>query len=120
MEYTSLVQSLKKSLSSTLAYFYPLAGRLKKGESGRTEIDFTEGGVEFKEASIIVPFEHLEKDRFRHKSFFQKLTAEVDQSVDENYSRPLLSIQVFQELLAYSIDWEVNINLFSGISGHGI
>ncbi|XP_059064518.1 shikimate O-hydroxycinnamoyltransferase-like [Cryptomeria japonica] len=87
-EYTSLIQDLKKSLSSVLVYFYPLAGRLKKGESGRTEVDLTDGGVEFKEASISVPLEDLEKDGFR------KLGPEVNLSADENYNRPLLSIQV--------------------------
>ncbi|GLJ35436.1 hypothetical protein SUGI_0712690 [Cryptomeria japonica] len=94
IEYTSLIQGLKKSLSSILVYFYPLAGRLKNGEAGRAEIDCTDGGVEFKEASISVPFEELEKDGFLRKPFYPKLAPEVDPSAYEKYSRPLVSIQV--------------------------
>ncbi|XP_059064286.1 hydroxycinnamoyltransferase 2-like [Cryptomeria japonica] len=84
---------MKKSLSSVLVYFYPLAGRLKKGDSGRTEVDCNDEGVEFREASINIPFKDLEKDGFHRKSFFPKLVHEIHLSVDENYSRPLLLIQ---------------------------
>ncbi|XP_059065153.1 hydroxycinnamoyltransferase-like isoform X2 [Cryptomeria japonica] len=94
MEYTSLIQDLKKSLSSILVYFYPLTGWLKNGELGRTEVDFTDGGVEFKVASASVQFEDLEKDGFRSRPFFQSLARNVDDTVDESYRRPLLSIQV--------------------------
>ncbi|XP_059064524.1 BAHD acyltransferase DCR-like [Cryptomeria japonica] len=94
IEYPSVIQGLKKSLSSILVYFYPLAGRLITGESGRTEVDLTDGGVVFKEASASVQFEDMEKDGFRRKPFFEKLAPEVDLSTNENHSKPLLSIQV--------------------------
>ncbi|GLJ34165.1 hypothetical protein SUGI_0686830 [Cryptomeria japonica] len=59
-DYSSLIQGMKKSLATVLVYFYPLAGRLKKGESGRTEVDCNDEGVEFREASINIPFKDLE------------------------------------------------------------
>ncbi|GLJ33977.1 hypothetical protein SUGI_0683370 [Cryptomeria japonica] len=92
-EYSSLIEGLKKSLSSVLVYFYPLAGRLKMGESGRLEVDCNDEGVEFREASINILFQDLEKDGFRRKPFFPKLVHEVDLSADETYTRPLLLIQ---------------------------
>ncbi|GLJ35442.1 hypothetical protein SUGI_0712830 [Cryptomeria japonica] len=94
IKYPSVIQGLKKSLPSILVYFYPLAGRLITGEWGRTEVDLTDGGVVFKEASASVQFEDMEKDGFRRKPFFEKLAPEVDLSADENHSKPLLSIQV--------------------------
>ncbi|XP_057835024.2 hydroxycinnamoyltransferase [Cryptomeria japonica] len=93
-DYSSLIQGMRESLSSILVYFYPLAGRLKKGESGRMEVDCNDEGVEFMEASINIPFQDLEKDGFRRKPFFPKLVQEVNLSEDENYSRPLLLIQI--------------------------
>ncbi|XP_057835032.2 spermidine hydroxycinnamoyl transferase [Cryptomeria japonica] len=77
-----------------MVYFYPLAGRLRNSESGRPEIDCNDGGVEFREATSNIAFQDLEKDGFQHKPFFRKLVHEVNDSVDEYYSRPLLSIQV--------------------------
>ncbi|XP_057835007.1 BAHD acyltransferase DCR-like [Cryptomeria japonica] len=85
---------MKRSLSSVLVYFYPLAGRLKKGESGRMEVDCNDEGAEFREASINIPFKDIEKDGFCRKSFFPKLVHDINLSVNENYSRPLLLIQV--------------------------
>ncbi|GLJ34174.1 hypothetical protein SUGI_0686930 [Cryptomeria japonica] len=93
-EHSSLIQGMKRSLSSVLVHFYPLAGRLKKGESGRTEVDCNDEGVEFSEASINIPFQDLEKDGFRRKPFFPKLVHEVNLSEDENFSIPLLLIQI--------------------------
>ncbi|XP_059064285.1 hydroxycinnamoyltransferase-like [Cryptomeria japonica] len=75
-EYSSLIQGMKKSLSSVLVHFYPLAGRLKKGESGRTEIDCNDEGVEFREASINIPFKDLEKDGFKQRWVFHVTTFE--------------------------------------------
>ncbi|GLJ34164.1 hypothetical protein SUGI_0686820 [Cryptomeria japonica] len=92
-EYSSLIQGMKKSLSSVLVHFYPLAGRLKKGESGRTEIDCNDEGVEFREASINIPFKDLEKDGFKRKPFFPKLVHEINLFAEENHNRSLLSIQ---------------------------
>ncbi|GLJ34176.1 hypothetical protein SUGI_0686980 [Cryptomeria japonica] len=93
-DYSSLIQGMKRSLSSVLVYFYPLAGRLKKGESGRMEVDCNDEGAEFREASINIPFKDIEKDGFCRKSFFPKLVHDINLSVNENYSRPLLLIQV--------------------------
>ncbi|GLJ40767.1 hypothetical protein SUGI_0842910 [Cryptomeria japonica] len=94
IQFHPLIQGLKRSLSSVLVHFYPLAGRLKKGESGRMEVDCTNGGVQFMEASISVPFQDLEKNGFRYKPYFQKLVPNVNLFADENHSTPLLSIQV--------------------------
>ncbi|XP_057833148.2 hydroxycinnamoyltransferase [Cryptomeria japonica] len=93
-QYSSIVESLKKSLSSVLVYFYPLAGRLDKGESGRPEIDCNDAGVEFLEASIDMPFSSLERDGFQYKPFFQNLVPKVHPLQDHNCSTPFLSVQV--------------------------
>ncbi|GLJ33985.1 hypothetical protein SUGI_0683500 [Cryptomeria japonica] len=92
-KYSTLIEGLKKSLSSVLVYFYPLAGRLKMGESGRIEVDCNDEGVGFREAPINILFQDLEKDGFRCKPFFPELVHEVDLSADETYTRPLLLIQ---------------------------
>ncbi|XP_057816502.1 tabersonine-19-hydroxy-O-acetyltransferase-like [Cryptomeria japonica] len=94
-EYSSIVDSLKKSLSSVLVHFYPFAGQLVIGEiSGRPEIDCNDGGVEFVEASMDIPFNDLEKEEFQHKPFLKTLVQIVHPSQrHENFNTPLLSIQ---------------------------
>ncbi|GLJ43341.1 hypothetical protein SUGI_0900280 [Cryptomeria japonica] len=49
-DFESMVERLKKSLSETLVYFYPLAGRLKTCD-GEVYIDCNDSGAEFIEAS---------------------------------------------------------------------
>uniref|UniRef100_A0A0C9RJ01 TSA: Wollemia nobilis Ref_Wollemi_Transcript_15217_1661 transcribed RNA sequence n=1 Tax=Wollemia nobilis TaxID=56998 RepID=A0A0C9RJ01_9CONI len=93
-EFSSVVERLKESLSLVLVYFYPLAGRLDKGESGREEINCNDGGVEFIEASINIPFDEVEKDKFQHKAFFESLVRMAHPLHQQNYDTPLLSIQV--------------------------
>ncbi|GLJ43004.1 hypothetical protein SUGI_0892530 [Cryptomeria japonica] len=93
-QYSSIVEGLKKSLSSVLVYFYPLAGRLDKGESDRLEVDCNDAGVEFVEASIDMPFSFLERDGFQYKPFFQDLVPKVHPLQDHNCSRSFLSVQV--------------------------
>ncbi|KAH9329742.1 hypothetical protein KI387_001850, partial [Taxus chinensis] len=89
-KYCSMVDSLKKSLSSVLVYFYPLAGRLDQDETGRPEIDCNDGGVQFIEASMDLPFHLLEKQEFQYKPFFQTLVP----LAQGNNNSPLLSVQV--------------------------
>ncbi|GLJ43862.1 hypothetical protein SUGI_0914240 [Cryptomeria japonica] len=93
-DYSSVIENLKNGLSLVLVHFYPLAGQMKISESGRPEVECNNRGVEFKEVSINVPFHDLEKDGFQRKPFFKNLVHEADNSADENYGRPLLSIQV--------------------------
>eukprot|EP00253_Pinus_taeda_P010973 PITA_10973 len=98
MDFSTITEKLKRSLSLVLVDFYPFAGRLdiKREESGRPEIDYNDRGVEFAEASIGMAFEELEKEEFRHKSFFKELVRNHDCDTSENgtYDEPLLSIQV--------------------------
>ncbi|KAH9289081.1 hypothetical protein KI387_033198 [Taxus chinensis] len=89
-DYFSIVDSLQKSLSQVLVDFYPLAGRLEKGVSGRPQVDCNDGGVEFIEASIKVAFHDLEKDGFQHKPFFESLV----RTDRDNHSALFLTIQV--------------------------
>ncbi|GLJ46929.1 hypothetical protein SUGI_0990330 [Cryptomeria japonica] len=95
-EFSSIVDSLKKSLSSVLVHFYPFAGQLVIGqESGRPEIDCNDGGVEFVEALMDMPFKDLEKEEFQRKPFFKTLVQIVHPyQQHEIYNTPLLSIQV--------------------------
>eukprot|EP00253_Pinus_taeda_P008477 PITA_08477 len=98
MDFSTITEKLKRSLSLVLVDFYPFAGRLdiKGEESGRPEIDCNDRGVEFVEASIGMAFEELEKEEFRHKSFFKELVRNHDCDTSENgtYDGRLLSIQV--------------------------
>lgn len=98
MDFCTIAENLKRSLSLVLVDFYPFAGRLdiKAEESGRPEIDCNDGGVEFVEASIDMAFAELEKEEFRHKSLFKELVRNHDRDTSENgtYDGPLLSIQV--------------------------
>eukprot|EP00253_Pinus_taeda_P024350 PITA_24350 len=98
MDFCTIAENLKRSLSLVLVEFYPLAGRLdiKGEESGRPAIDCNDGGVEFVEASIRMAFEELVKEEFRHKNFFKERVRNHDRDTSENgtYDGPLLSIQV--------------------------
>ncbi|GLJ46915.1 hypothetical protein SUGI_0989890 [Cryptomeria japonica] len=95
-EYSSVLDGLKKSLSSVLVHFYPFAGQLIIGqESGRPEIDCNDGGVEFVEASSNINFQDLEKEGFQRKPFFKSLVQIAHPfQQHETYNTPLLSIQV--------------------------
>lgn len=92
LEFSTIVETLKRSLSLVLVDFYPFAGRfdMNEGESGRPELDCNDSGVEFVEASIDMAFQDAEKDDFQHKNFFKELVRRRQQ----NYDVPLLSIQV--------------------------
>lgn len=100
MEFSTIAEKLKRSLSLVLVDFYPFAGRLdiEGEESGRPEIECNDGGVEFVEASIAMAFGDLEKEGFRHRSLFNELVRNHDRdrntSENGNCDRPLLSIQV--------------------------
>lgn len=104
MEFSTIVEKLKSSLSLVLVDFYPFAGRLdiEGDESGRPEIDCNDGRVEFVEASIAMAFGDLEKEGFRHRSLFKELFRNLDHDRDslENRTcdRPLLSIQTRSQL----------------------
>ncbi|KAH9324622.1 hypothetical protein KI387_004800, partial [Taxus chinensis] len=50
-DFQSVVELLKKSLSQTLLYFYPLAGRLAISAEGVVYIDCNDTGADFIEAS---------------------------------------------------------------------
>lgn len=91
-EFSTIVETLKGSLSSVLVDFYPFAGRLdiQAGDSSRPEVDCNDGSVKFVEASIDVTFQELEKDDFQHKRFFEQLAVMNESS----YDAPLLTIQV--------------------------
>lgn len=91
-EFSTIVESLKRSLSLVLVDFYPFAGRLdmKGGESGRPEVDCNDGGVEFVEASINMTLQDLEDNNFQYKNFFNQLV----QMRHEHCDASLLSIQV--------------------------
>uniref|UniRef100_A0A0D6QVS0 Uncharacterized protein n=2 Tax=Araucaria cunninghamii TaxID=56994 RepID=A0A0D6QVS0_ARACU len=93
-EYSLVVDRLRESLSSVLVYFYPLAGRIDNGESGRPAIDCNDDGVEFVEASIDMPFQLLERDGFERRPFFQTLVRVANPLLHQNYTPPVLSIQV--------------------------
>jgi hypothetical protein len=50
-QFISAVELLKKSLSESLVYFYPLAGRLITSSDGVLYIDCNDAGADFIEAS---------------------------------------------------------------------
>lgn len=94
LDFTAVTEMLKRSLALVLVEFYPVAGRLSTKGSGRPEIDCNDAGVDFVEASIDMAFEDLEKDGFRHRSFFKEFVPLRDASKHENYDGSLFSVQV--------------------------
>lgn len=83
--------SLRQALSNALVFFYPLAGRLKRGEDGCLEIDCNDEGALFIEAvtdSVIDDF-----GDFAPTAQLLKLIPKVDYSNGIS-SYPLLLVQV--------------------------
>ena len=89
-------EKLAAALAKTLVPFYPMAGRLKRGEGGRIEIDCNAQGVLLVEAeadAVIADFGEFAPDpRFR------QLVPQVDYSQDIS-SFPLLVLQVCRTFL---------------------
>lgn len=82
---------LKEALSRALVLFYPMAGRLKRDEDGRIEIDCNAEGVLFVEAetsSVVDDF-----GDFAPTMELRKLIPPVDYS-DGISSYPILVLQV--------------------------
>lgn len=88
-------EKLTAALGRALVPFYPMAGRLKRGEEGRIEINCNAGGVLLVEAeadAVVADFGEFAPDpRFR------QLVPQVDYSQDIA-SFPLLVLQVWQTL----------------------
>ncbi|KAH7280133.1 hypothetical protein KP509_37G053300 [Ceratopteris richardii] len=93
---SSLVQSLKCSLSLCLVHYYCWSGRLSKGidPPHRLFIDCNDAGVEFVEAFIDMPLSLFVQDGFQMKPVFNELCQTPDHRGDRLFSSPLLSIQV--------------------------
>ncbi|KAF4356544.1 hypothetical protein F8388_006288 [Cannabis sativa] len=62
--FQTVTQTLIDSLSHTLVYFYPLAGRLHSLSNGRFQLDCNEDGALFVAAELNVDLSHFEKDHF--------------------------------------------------------
>lgn len=92
-EYAHFVAKLKESLSAVLVQFFPLAGRLAKGEDGRFVIDCNDAGVEFVQATIDASFEDL-GDSFDFKPYFGELAQWGHLTRSDRGDIPLLSVQV--------------------------
>lgn len=97
-DYTSLVHSLKSSLSLALVHYYPWAGRLCIGPDDRLSLDCNDAGVKFVEAFTSIPFANLEANDFQFTPFFNQLVPQHD---DHAFSKPdyladlpVLSVQV--------------------------
>ncbi|XP_073119495.1 shikimate O-hydroxycinnamoyltransferase-like [Henckelia pumila] len=83
---------LKEALGRTLVAFYPLAGRLKRDEHGRTEIDCNADGVLFVEAECDGVVDDF--GDFAPTTELRRLIPSVDCSQGISSSYPLSVLQV--------------------------
>ncbi|XP_010500344.1 PREDICTED: shikimate O-hydroxycinnamoyltransferase-like [Camelina sativa] len=84
-------QVLKDALSKALVPFYPMAGRLKKDDDGRIEIDCNDAGVLFVVADTLSVIDDL--GDFAPSLTLRQLIPDVDYSVGV-HTLPLLVVQV--------------------------
>ncbi|KAJ4709570.1 Hydroxycinnamoyl-CoA shikimate/quinate hydroxycinnamoyl transferase [Melia azedarach] len=82
---------LKESLSNVLVSFYPIAGRLRKDENGRIEIDCNGGGILFMEAEANCDIDDL--GDFSQGFKLLPLVPTVDHTKEAS-SHPLMVTQV--------------------------
>lgn len=92
INYTALIDSLKRSLSRVLVEFYPFAGRLVEA-GGRLELLCNDAGVEFVEACVDARFQDLQQDNFDMKDYYVKLVTQIEPNYDA-LKLPLVSVQV--------------------------
>jgi shikimate O-hydroxycinnamoyltransferase len=82
---------LVEALGKTLVPFYPMAGRLKKGDKGRMEIDCNAAGVLLVEAEADAKISEF--GEFAPDPRFRQLVPQIDYSCGIS-SYPLLVLQV--------------------------
>ncbi|CAM6056173.1 unnamed protein product [Sphagnum tenellum] len=82
---------LVEALGKTLVPFYPMAGRLKKGDKGRMEIDCNAAGVLLVEAEADAKISEF--GEFAPDPRFRQLVPQIDYSCDIS-SYPLLVLQI--------------------------
>ena len=97
------VQVLKQALAKTLVFYYPLAGRLREGPSGKLMVDCTGEGVMFIEADADVTLEQFGIDLQPPFPCFDELLYSVPGS-DGIINCPLVLIQVPSQILCLKID----------------
>ncbi|MED6136409.1 hypothetical protein PIB30_055907 [Stylosanthes scabra] len=85
---------IRQALSKVLVLYYPLAGRLRKGPSGKLMVDCTAEGVLFIEADADVTLDHFGVDLLPPFPCFDELLHHVPSSNDGIINSPLLLIQV--------------------------
>ncbi|KAJ0030968.1 hypothetical protein Pint_14412 [Pistacia integerrima] len=86
---------LKEALSKALVAFYPLAGRLKRDENGRLQIECNAEGVLFMEAETsCVVDDEFGDDNFTPSLRMRQLVPSLDYSSTNISSSPLLVSQV--------------------------
>ncbi|KAJ0030097.1 hypothetical protein Pint_14408 [Pistacia integerrima] len=86
---------LKEALSKALVAFYPLAGRLKRDENGRLQIECNAEGVLFMEAETsCVIDDEFGDDNFTPSLKMRQLVPSLDYSSKNISSSPLLVSQV--------------------------
>lgn len=108
-EFESMVERLKKSLSETLVYFYPMAGRLETCD-GEVFIKCNDSGVEFTKASALdLGLAQVMVDSIPHQLIpFNGVFSTQGQFL------PLLAVQVFWPLFCNIVHF-VKKNLSSAV-----
>ncbi|XP_024965678.1 spermidine hydroxycinnamoyl transferase-like [Cynara cardunculus var. scolymus] len=91
-DWTTILQTLKSSLSSILVHFYPLAGRLSPVAGGRLELDCNAAGVQFVEAYADNKLTDL--DTFLPLPIYHQLIPSIDYQNTPHEEIPLLVLQV--------------------------
>ncbi|KAI3947051.1 hypothetical protein MKW92_039556 [Papaver armeniacum] len=102
---------LKDGLSKVLVTYYPMAGRLKRNEAGRADIDCTGEGVIFIEAETDSLIEDL--GDFTPNEQLMPLSPNPDYSNDISAYPPLLVQYINQP---YSSGWSLRFNFINAWS----
>ncbi|KAM6586348.1 hypothetical protein CsatA_008953 [Cannabis sativa] len=116
--FQTVTQTLIDSLSHTLVYFYPLAGRLRSLSNGRFQLDCNEDGALFVAAELNVDLSHFEKDHFTPTPEFNRfLIPYINESLPI-HERPICLVQLTKlSCGGLSLGFTTSHVLVDGLSG---
>lgn len=93
-EITTIVETLKASLSKLLVHFYPLAGRLKWLHGSRLELDCNAQGVLFIQAYLDAPVSDILGYIATAPAHFSSLIPQIDYLKEDIKDIPITAVQL--------------------------